>query len=104
MPENTSWFGDSFFFRITESILSIAIQKSTKSFYTFSVDILFEPWHPSITMERKVYVEAKVKLVLRLNEGIEVGDAMSAIQVQSDADSVMVEDFEVLDHEVTDSK
>lgn len=55
-------------------------------------------------MERKVYVEAKVKLVLRLNEGIEVGDAMSAIQVQSDADSVMVEDFEVLDHEVTDSK
>lgn len=56
-------------------------------------------------MERKVFIEAKVKLVLRMSEGKEVGEALSELQPPEGGDcNVQVEDFEVLDHEVTDSK
>jgi hypothetical protein len=55
---------------------------------------------------RKVFVEVKVKLVLNMDEGVEVTDVINELNYnfQSTLDGADVEDTEILDHEVTDSK
>ena len=55
---------------------------------------------------RKVFVEVKVKLVLNMDEGVEVGDVISEMDY-SFADTTGnadIEDTEISDYEVTDSK
>ncbi len=55
---------------------------------------------------RKVYVEVKVKLILNMDEGIEVGEVIDDINYEflSNTEGVDVEDTEILDYNVTDSK
>jgi hypothetical protein len=57
-------------------------------------------------MSRKVFVEVKVKLVLNMDEGVEVGDVISEMDYDftSQTSGVEIEDTEILDHEVMDSK
>jgi hypothetical protein len=57
-------------------------------------------------MARKVYVEVKVKLVLNMNEGIEVSEVLDEMDYDftSNHDGADILDMEILDHEVTDSK
>ena len=56
---------------------------------------------------RKVIVEVKVKLVINMDEGVEVSDVISEMDYDFDAseiDGADIEDTEILDHEVIDSK
>lgn len=57
-------------------------------------------------MSRKVTVEVKVKLIINMDEGVEVQDVIN--ELEYDFTSGMLEaeimDIEILDHEVTDSK
>lgn len=57
-------------------------------------------------MARKVTVEVKVKLTINMDEGIEVSDVINELDYDftSSTDGADVEDTEILDHEVTDSK
>lgn len=57
-------------------------------------------------MARKVTVEVKVKLIINLDEGIEVSEVINELDYDftSNTDGVAIEDTEILDHEVTDSK
>ncbi len=57
-------------------------------------------------MARKVFVELKVRLVLTMEEGIEVSDVVNELEYDftSTVDGADVDDTEILDHEVTDSK
>jgi hypothetical protein len=55
---------------------------------------------------RKVYVDVKIKVIMNMDEGIEVGDVIDEMDYDftSNTDGVDIEDTEVLDYEVTDSK
>ena len=56
---------------------------------------------------RTVTVNVIVKIRMRIDEGIEVGDAIDEMDYEfnpSDDHSVIVEDTEILDYEVIDSK
>jgi hypothetical protein len=55
---------------------------------------------------RKVFVEIKVKLVLNMDEGVEVAEVINELDYnfKSTLDGADVEDTEILGHEVTDSK
>ena len=55
---------------------------------------------------RKVYIEVKVKLVVNMDEGVEVGDVVDELQYDfSDTTGKAdVLDTEIMDYEVTDSK
>ena len=55
---------------------------------------------------RKVYVEVKVKLVLEMEEGVEVGEVIDEMDYDftSNTTNADIVDTEILDHEVTDSK
>lgn len=57
-------------------------------------------------MARKVIVEVKVKLTINMDEGIEVSDVINELEYDftSTVDGADVEDTEILDHDVTDSK
>lgn len=57
-------------------------------------------------MDRKVYVEVKVRLVIRMDEGVEVSEVINEMDYDfSDTTgNATVEDMEILGHEVTDSK
>lgn len=57
-------------------------------------------------MARKVTVEVKVKLIINLDEGIEVSEVINELDYDftSNTDGVAIEDTEILDHETTDSK
>jgi len=57
-------------------------------------------------MSRKVYVNIKACLIIDMDEGVEVEDVLSDIQgsVYSDLDGADVCDFQISNHEVTDSK
>ena len=57
-------------------------------------------------MARKVIVEVKVKLVINMDEGIEVSDVINELEYDftSTVDGADIEDTEILDHDVTDSK
>ena len=56
--------------------------------------------------DRKVYVEAKVKLIVRVDEGTEVSEVMDEMDYgfMDTTGKATVEDTEIVDYEVTDSK
>ena len=53
---------------------------------------------------RKVFVEAKVKFVLEMEEGIEVTEVLAGMDCLSTTEGADITDVEVLRVEVTDSK
>lgn len=55
---------------------------------------------------RKVFVEVKVKLVLNMDEGVEVSKVLEEMHydIFSTMDEADVEDTEIVEWEVTDSK
>lgn len=55
---------------------------------------------------RKVYVDVKVKLILNMDDGIEVSEVMDEMDYQflPGTEGVEIEDTEIKDYEVTDSK
>jgi hypothetical protein len=56
---------------------------------------------------RKVTVEVKVKLVINMDEGLEVSDVIGEMEYDFTANNegaAHIEDMDILDHEVTDSK
>jgi len=58
-------------------------------------------------MSRYVTVHVTVKLCIRMDEGVEVSDVIDNMEYDFTAQSegqATIEDTEVLDHEVTDSK
>lgn len=60
------------------------------------MDILF-------TMSRKIYVEAKVSMILRVEEGQELEDVLASIEPTPTKD-FDIEDFQISNATVTDSK
>lgn len=57
-------------------------------------------------MSRKITVEVRVKLVIRADEGVEVDELMSEMDYNftDQTGKATVEDTEILEHEITDSK
>ena len=56
-------------------------------------------------MYRTVAVELKVKLVMKVDEGVEISEVINELDYQFDLpDSATLEDSEILDHEVKDSR
>lgn len=58
-------------------------------------------------MSRKVYVEVKVKLAINMDEGLELADVIDNLDysfVAQNDGAADIEDTEILDYEVTDSK
>lgn len=57
-------------------------------------------------MSRKVYVEVKAKIIMRMDEGVDVSDVISNMDYSfsSPTDACDFEDTEILDFEVIDSK
>jgi hypothetical protein len=57
-------------------------------------------------MDRKVYVEVKVRLIIRMDEGIDVGDVVADCDYNfiSHTPGADIEDMEIRDIEVQDSK
>ena len=57
-------------------------------------------------MSRKVYIELKVKVIATLEDGVEVGEFVQEINynIRSTDDLGEVNDTEILDYEVKDSK
>ena len=53
---------------------------------------------------RKVFVEVKIQLVINIDEGIEVEEVVNNIDVFSNTDGADIEDKELLEYIVTDSK
>lgn len=55
---------------------------------------------------RKVSVEVKVKLVMTIDDGVEVGDIIDEMEYDFNDTTTQatVEDTEILDYEVVDSK
>jgi len=55
---------------------------------------------------RKVFVEVKVKLIINMDEGIDLDDVISEMEYDfSDTTThADIEDTEILDYEITDSK
>jgi hypothetical protein len=55
---------------------------------------------------RKVYVELKMKLVVRVDEGVEVSEVIDELEYdfKDTTTKATVEDMVILDYEVTDSK
>lgn len=56
--------------------------------------------------DRKVTVEVKIKLVIRIDEGTEVSQVIDEMDYSFNdtTGSATIEDTEILDQEVTDSK
>ena len=56
--------------------------------------------------DRKVTIHLKVNLILRIDEGIDVNDAVNELDYEfsAPADHTTVEDFSIEDYEVIDSK
>jgi len=57
-------------------------------------------------MNRKVYVTVTARLVIRMDEGIEVGDVIDDMNYAftSDTEGAVIEDSSIENHEVNDSK
>ena len=57
-------------------------------------------------MSRKVYVEVKTRLIIRMDEGIGVNEVLENMDYNfiSQNDEADIEDTEIRDWEVTDSK
>ena len=55
-------------------------------------------------MSRKVTIEIKTKVIIDLNEGVEICDAVGELQYDYTSDDGNIVDTEMLDYEVIDSK
>ena len=57
-------------------------------------------------MIRKVYMTLNVKVIATIEEGTEVQDFVDQLEynIQDGTGNATIEDTEILDHEVTDSK
>ena len=57
-------------------------------------------------MARKVYVDVTVRLIINADEGIEICDVISELDYNftSQTEGAEIEDTEITNHEVTDSK
>ena len=57
-------------------------------------------------MSRKVHVELKVKLIFNVNEGMEISEVIDEMSYgfTDNTGAADIEDMEILDYEVTDSK
>ncbi len=56
---------------------------------------------------RKVYVEVKVKLIINTEEGVEIDKLLEDMNYSfnsSDLSKAIIEDTEIIDWEITDSK
>ena len=55
---------------------------------------------------RTVTVEVKVKLTIKADEGVEIGDILDEMEYsfKDTTGNAEIEDTEILDHEVTDSR
>ena len=60
---------------------------------------------------RKVYVELKVKLIINADDGVDIGDVINELDYSFEVPpesaidmSADIEDTEILDYEITDSK
>jgi hypothetical protein len=56
--------------------------------------------------DRKVYVNVTTRLIIRADEGVDIGDIISELQYNffDTTGKADVEDTEIINHEVTDSK
>jgi len=57
-------------------------------------------------MDRKVYVNVTVRLIIRADEGVEINDVLENMEYNfiSQTEGADIEDTEVQDWEITDSK
>ena len=55
-------------------------------------------------MSRKVYVNAKVKLILTVDDDADIDDVVSQIEMVSGSDSGDLSDYEFKKWKITDSK
>jgi hypothetical protein len=57
-------------------------------------------------MSRKVYVEVKVKLIMNVDEGMEISEVIDEMSYgfTDNTGAADIEDTEILGYEVTDSK
>ena len=55
-------------------------------------------------MDRKVYLTLTAKVVLNVPEGMEIEEAVSLLDLDVASDEISIVDFNVENHEVTDSK
>lgn len=53
---------------------------------------------------RKVFIEANVQLTLNVDEGVEIGEIISALRITSSDDRADVDNLYIIDFQVTDSK
>jgi hypothetical protein len=53
---------------------------------------------------RKVYIEAKVKIILSVDEESDEEEVVSSLRCVADSDDADVQDFEILEWDITDSK
>lgn len=55
-------------------------------------------------MERKVYVTVTTRLVLRISEGTEVKKVLDEMGYEFTSPDAIIEDTELVDYNITDSK
>ena len=53
---------------------------------------------------RKIYVEIKSRLMLTVEEGVDLNDVLSELEYYSDSNDADVSDSELLSYEIIDSK
>ena len=53
---------------------------------------------------RKVYIEARISLVVNVDEGVDVDDFLTSLELENTNSQGTVEDFQIIDAEITDSK
>jgi hypothetical protein len=53
---------------------------------------------------RKVFVELKVKLVIEVEEGVEISEVIGDMDFTSSTDNSEIVDSKIIEHEIIDSK
>jgi hypothetical protein len=53
---------------------------------------------------RKVYVDATVRVIVVMEEGVDLDDVLSTLTVTTGTEGAYVEDFEIIQHDIMDSK
>lgn len=74
-------------------------------FCTFALfKIKYKPLN--LTTMRKVYVNVITRLIIEIDEGVEISDVISEMDYDfnSNTDGANIVDTEITEHEVTDSK
>ncbi len=69
------------------------------------MDLTIRPQSPNIHAMRKVTVSLTVKLQITVNEGVEVSEVINEMDTNFDSatDGADITDWEIVDHDVTDS-